>query len=59
MFSNWGITNPSDQAPSPFIQVTEIGVESQTNQQIPIVGITGENTTDTTLAKLVDEQNST
>ena len=58
MFSNWGITNPTDQAPSPFIQVTEIGVESQTNQQIPIVGVTSENTTDTTLVKLIDEQNS-
>ena len=58
MFSNWGITNPTDQAPSPFIQVTEIGLENQTNQQIPIVGITGENTTDATLIKLVDEQNS-
>ena len=58
MFANWGITNPSDQQPSPFVQVTEIGLESQTNQQIPIVGITGENTTDATLVKLVDEQNS-
>jgi dolichyl-phosphate-mannose-protein mannosyltransferase len=57
MFSNWGITNPTDQAPSPFIQVTEIGLENQTNQQIPIVGIMGENTTDATLVKLVDEQN--
>ena len=56
MFSNWGVTNPSDQPPSPFIQVAEIGVESQSNQQIPIVGITGENTTDPTLANLVDEQ---
>lgn len=58
MFANWGITNPSDQAPSPFIQVSEIGLESQSNQQIPIIGITDENTTDTTLVKLVDEQNS-
>ena len=58
MFSNWGITNPSDQPLSPFIQVSEIGVESQTNQQIPITGITGENTTDTTLVKLVDEQST-
>ena len=57
MFSNWGITNPSDQPLAPFIQVTEIGVESQTNQQIPIVGITGLNTTDATLGNLVDEQN--
>jgi dolichyl-phosphate-mannose-protein mannosyltransferase len=58
MFSNWGIANPTDQTPSPFIQVTEIGVESQTNQQIPIIGITAENATDATLTKLIDEQNS-
>src|ERR1035437_7064255 len=58
MFSNWGVTNPSDQPLSPFIQVAEIGVESQTNQQIPIVAITGENTTDPTLGKLIDEQNN-
>jgi dolichyl-phosphate-mannose-protein mannosyltransferase len=56
MFSNWGVTNPSDQPLSPFIQVTEIGIESQTNQQIPIVGITGLNSTDATLLNLVDEQ---
>ncbi len=56
MFSNWGVTNPTDQPLSPFIQVTEIGVENQTNQQIPIVSITGENTTDPTLGRLVDEQ---
>jgi dolichyl-phosphate-mannose-protein mannosyltransferase len=57
MFSNWGITNPTDQDPSPFIQVSEIGLENQSNQQIPIVGITGENATDSTLNMLVDEQN--
>jgi len=57
MFSNWGITNPSDQPATPFIQVAEIGVESQSSQQIPITGITGVNTTDSTLANLVDEQN--
>jgi hypothetical protein len=43
MFSNWGITNPTDQPPSPFIQVTEIGIENQNNQQIPIISITSEN----------------
>ena len=58
MFSNWGITNPSDQPASPFIQVSEIGIESQSNQQIPIVSITSGNATDPTLVKLVDEQNS-
>ena len=56
MFSNWGVTNPSDQPLLPFIQVTEIGVESQTNQQIPIAGITAVNSTDTTMSRLVDEQ---
>ncbi len=50
------VTNPSDQPLSPYIQVTEIGVENQTNQQIPIVGITGLNATDATLGNLVDEQ---
>ena len=39
MFANWGITNPSDKPLSPFIQVTEIGLEGQSNQQIPIVEI--------------------
>jgi dolichyl-phosphate-mannose--protein O-mannosyl transferase len=56
--SGWGINNPSDQEPSPFIQVSEIGIQSQSNKEIPIIGITGENTTDPTLTKLVDEQNS-
>ena len=56
MFSNWGITNPSDQPATPFIQVSEIGVESQSNQQIPITAITGINSTDVTLNNLVDEQ---
>ena len=57
MFSNWGITNPSDQNATPIIQVAEIGVENQSSQQIPITGITGVNTTDPTLANLIDEQN--
>ena len=56
MFSNWGITNPSDQPATPFIQVSEIGVESQNNRQIPITAVTGVNTTDSTLGNLVDEQ---
>jgi dolichyl-phosphate-mannose-protein mannosyltransferase len=58
MFANLGIPNPSDQTDSPFIQVAEIGLESQSHQQIPITAITGENTTDPTLIRLVDEQNS-
>jgi len=57
MFANLGVPNPSDQTDSPFIQVAEIGVESQNHQQIPIISITGENTTDPTLSKLGDEQN--
>jgi hypothetical protein len=56
MFSNWGITNPSDKPLTPFIQVSEIGLEGLAYQQIEIVAITGENTSDTTLNRLVDEQ---
>ena len=52
----WSVPNPSDQEPSPFIAVSEIGVSNPANEQIPIVDITGENGTDTTLTKLVDEQ---
>ena len=58
MFSTSGITNPSDQEPSPFIQISEIGIQNQNNEQIKIVSITGENTTDPTITKMVDEQNS-
>jgi dolichyl-phosphate-mannose-protein mannosyltransferase len=57
MFSNWGVTNPSDQPATPYIQVAEIGVENQADQQIPITSITGVNTTDQTINNLVDEQN--
>ncbi|HEX9863323.1 MAG TPA: phospholipid carrier-dependent glycosyltransferase [Candidatus Bathyarchaeia archaeon] len=52
----WSISNPSDKAPQPFVEVSEIGVLSQSNQQIPIAGVTGENTSDPSLFKLVDEQ---
>ena len=52
----WSVPNPSDREPSPFIAVSEIGIANQNDQQIPIVGITGENNTDTTLQRLVDEQ---
>ncbi len=58
MFANWGITNPTDQPPSPYIQVTELGVENPGNQQIPIANIVGVNGTDSTLPQLVDEQSS-
>jgi hypothetical protein len=60
MFATSSIQNPSDQEPSPFIQISEIGLQSQSNQQIPIPvgGITGENTTDSTLNKMIDEQSS-
>ena len=58
MFSNWGITNPSDTKSSPFIQVSEIGLEDQSNQQIPIIGVTAGNNTDPTIVNLVDEQSS-
>jgi dolichyl-phosphate-mannose-protein mannosyltransferase len=54
----WSVPNPSDKQPSPFIEVSEIGLSNQANQQIRIVGITGENSTDATLNKMVDEQGS-
>jgi dolichyl-phosphate-mannose-protein mannosyltransferase len=52
----WSVPNPSDREPSLFIAVSEIGVANPSNQQILIVGITGENNTDTTLSRLIDEQ---
>ena len=52
----WSVPNPSDRLPSPFIQISEIGLQGQNNKQIRILTITGENTTDPTLSKLVDEQ---
>jgi dolichyl-phosphate-mannose-protein mannosyltransferase len=54
----WSVPNPSDQQPSPFIAISEIGISNPANQQIPIVNITGENGTGKTLHKLVDEQGS-
>jgi hypothetical protein len=30
-FSSWAVSNPSDKDPSPFIEITEIGVESASN----------------------------
>ncbi|MCL5876690.1 MAG: phospholipid carrier-dependent glycosyltransferase [Candidatus Bathyarchaeota archaeon] len=38
-FSNWGVTNPTDKEPSPYIQITEIGVSSPSNTQVPITSI--------------------
>jgi dolichyl-phosphate-mannose-protein mannosyltransferase len=52
----WVVPNPSDKEPQPFVEVSEIGVLSQSNQQIPIAGITGENISNPSLSKLVDEQ---
>jgi len=52
----WVVPNPSDKEPQPFVEVAEIGILSQDNQQIPIVGISGENASDSSLVKLVDEQ---
>jgi hypothetical protein len=52
----WNVPNPSDKEPTPFAEVSEIGVINQNNQQLPIVGITADATTDSTLSKLVDEQ---
>jgi len=53
----WSVPNPSDKLPSPFIQISQIGLQSQSNQQIPIVSITGENTSDRTLPSLINAQN--
>lgn len=52
----WDVLNPSDKEPQPFVEVSEIGVLSQSNQQIPIERIVGENASDDGLSKLVDEQ---
>ena len=54
----WGVPNPTDKEPSPFIEVSEIGLESQSNTQIPIVTITSVNTTNPSLTALIDEQDS-
>jgi len=52
----WVVPNPSDKEPQPFVEVVEIGILSQSNQQIPIVDIAGENGSGTGLSALVDEQ---
>ena len=57
-FSNWGITNPTDKDPSPFIEVSEIGLMNPSNSQVFIVAITGLNNTDTAISTLIDEQGS-
>ena len=56
-FSSWGVTNPGDVQPSNYMCVSEIGLANVEMQQVPIVGITGINTSDSTLSALVDEQN--
>jgi len=55
-FSNWGITNPSDKEPSPYIEIGEIGLTDLDNNQITITSIRGLNNTYASLAALVDEQ---
>ncbi|MDR0372795.1 MAG: glycosyltransferase family 39 protein [Nitrososphaerota archaeon] len=55
-FSNWGITNPTDKDPAPYIKLTEIGLSSPSNIQIPIIVVRGLNSTDPALATLADEQ---
>ncbi len=54
----WSVPNPTDKEPSPFIEVSEVGISNPDNRQIPIIGITGENNTDASLPNLVDEQSS-
>ena len=53
----WSVPNPTDKEPSPFIQVSEIGLSNPGSQQITIAAIAGINSTDQTLMRLVDEQN--
>ncbi len=52
----WVVPNLSDTEPQPFVEVAEIGILSQSYQQIPIVDIAGENGSGTGLSALVDEQ---
>lgn len=55
-FSNWGVTNPTDKEPSPYIQITEIAISNPSNTQIPINSAAAINGADTSLNLLVDEQ---
>ncbi len=57
-FSNWGVTNPTDKDPSPYIQITEIGFSGPSDTQVPITGVTAINGTGSALAALADEQGS-
>jgi dolichyl-phosphate-mannose-protein mannosyltransferase len=57
-FANWGITNPTDKDPAPYIEVSEIGLSNPSNTQVSIAAIAGLNSTDATLTALVDEQDS-
>jgi dolichyl-phosphate-mannose-protein mannosyltransferase len=45
-----------DFEPEPFIEVVELAVLSQDSQRITITAINSENTSDSNLAKLIDEQ---
>jgi dolichyl-phosphate-mannose--protein O-mannosyl transferase len=54
----WVVSNPSDQTPSPYVAVTEIGLTNQDNQQIVIQNIIGINGSDSSINRLVDEQGS-
>jgi dolichyl-phosphate-mannose--protein O-mannosyl transferase len=54
----WVVSNPTDQAPSPYIAVNEIGLTNQDNQQIVIQSVNGINGTDASISKVADEQGS-
>lgn len=54
----WVISNPTDQTPSPYIAVNEIGLTNPNNQQVVIQNVTGINGTDTSISKVADEQGS-
>ncbi len=57
-FSTWGVTNPGDKEPSPYIEVSEIGVESTNHTQIPITTVTAISGDTTNISALADEQGS-
>lgn len=54
----WGVPNPTDKEPSPHIKITEIGLQSQANTQIPVLSIATVNATNANLDALIDEQDS-
>jgi hypothetical protein len=52
----WTIPNPDDVQPHNYIEISEIGLLSSSDQKISITSLTNEGTTDAALANLADEQ---